>query len=77
MIIRDNDSHQILGSNGTQPITIGNHVWIGTRAMILKGVTIGDGSVIAAGSIVTHDVPPNSLVAGVPAVVKKQNIIWQ
>ena len=48
-------------------VTIGNDVWIGTRAMVLGGVTIGDGAVIGAGAIVTKDVPPFAIVAGVPA----------
>lgn len=51
------------------PIVIGNNVWIGTRAIILKGVTIGSGSVIGAGAVVTKSVPVASLVAGVPARV--------
>ncbi len=55
-----------------KPIKIGDHVWIGRRCTILKGVTIGDRSVIATGSIVSRDVPPDSVVAGNPArVVKK------
>ena len=45
----------------TSPITIGNNVWIGAHAIILRGVTIGDGSVIAAGSIVNKDVPANTI----------------
>lgn len=53
-------------------ITIGNDVWIGGHSTILPGVTIGDGAVIAAGSVVTTDVPPCSLVAGNPAKVKKE-----
>jgi maltose O-acetyltransferase len=54
------------------PITIGNDVWIGGHSTILPGVTIGDGAVVAAGSVVTNDVPQRSLVVGNPAKVKKQ-----
>lgn len=54
-----------------EPIEIGNDVWIGAGSIILDGVSIGDGAVIAAGSVVTKDVEPFSLVAGVPAVHKK------
>lgn len=53
------------------PISMGNDVWIGARAIVLKGVTIGDGAVVAAGSVVTQDVPPYSVVGGVPAKVLK------
>jgi maltose O-acetyltransferase len=49
------------------PIRIGNGVWIGSRATILPGVSIGDGAVVGTGALVTRDVPPNTLVAGVPA----------
>jgi len=52
-----------------QPITIDNNVWIGMGAQILPGVTIGKDAVIAAGAVVTRDVPPATLVAGVPASV--------
>lgn len=51
------------------PIDIGEGVWIGARAMILGGVTIGAHAVVAAGSIVTRDVPPRAVVGGVPAKV--------
>jgi virginiamycin A acetyltransferase len=52
-------------------ITIGNDVWIGTQCSILTGVTIGDGAVVAANSVVTTDVPPYAIVAGTPAKVLK------
>ena len=61
----------------TAPIHIGNHVWIGTRATILKGVDIGEGAIIAAGAVVTHDVPPHSIVGGVPAKVIAENVKWK
>lgn len=49
------------------PIVVGRNVWIGSNSTILQGVTIGDNSIIAAGSVVTKDVPANAIVAGVPA----------
>lgn len=52
-----------------EPITVERNVWIGAAATILPGVTIGADSVVAAGSVVTRDVPPATLVAGVPAKV--------
>lgn len=54
------------------PITIGNDVWIGGHSVILPGVMIGDGAVIAAGSVVTENVEPRTLVAGNPAKLKKK-----
>lgn len=48
---------------------IGNDVWIGARAMVLDGITIGDGAIVAAGAIVTKDIPPYALAAGVPAKI--------
>lgn len=54
------------------PIHIGNDVWIGGSCVILLGVTVGDGAVIGAGSVVTRDVPPNTVVAGNPARVLRQ-----
>ena len=53
------------------PITIGDRVWLGNRCMIMKGVTIGDGAVVAGCSLVTRDVPAHSMVVGVPARVVK------
>jgi acetyltransferase-like isoleucine patch superfamily enzyme len=54
---------------GCAPVVIESDVWLGARSMILKGVTVGGGAVVAAGAIVTKDVPPGALVAGVPARV--------
>ena len=56
-----------------EDIIVQDDVWIGTRAMILKGVVIGKGSVVAAGAVVTKNVPPYSIVAGVPAkIIRKR-----
>ncbi len=56
----------------TAPVIISDNVWIGMNAVILKGVTIGENSVVAAGAVVTKSVPPNVVVAGNPAVITKQ-----
>jgi len=77
--IWDSDAHSILGreNEATKPIIIGNHVWIGANVTILKGVNIGDGAIIAAGSIVNKDIPTRCLAAGCPAKVIKVNVDWQ
>ena len=71
---RNGTGHSWCKSNKLYPykrVTIGNDVWIGARVMVMGGVTIGDGAVIAAGAIVTKDVPPYAIVGGVPAKVIK------
>ena len=55
------------GAHRPASVQIGEGVWIGARAIVLPGVTIGAGAVVAAGALVTKDVPPDTLVAGVPA----------
>jgi acetyltransferase-like isoleucine patch superfamily enzyme len=75
--IRDSDAHDLDGAAGPAPVRIGSHVWIGLRATILKGVTIGDGAVVAAGALVTSDVPARTLVGGVPAKVLREEVEWR
>ena len=55
---------------------IHDNVWIGTRATILKVVTIGEGAIVAAGAVVTKNVPPHTLVGGVPAKIIKEKISY-
>ena len=57
--------------NLTSPIIIGNNVWIGSRVVILKGVNIGDNTVVSAGSVVTKSFPSNVIIAGAPAKIIK------
>lgn len=70
-------SHQVgdatcrCGEQFERPVSIGPGAWVAARAVILPGVTIGAGAVVATGAVVTKDVPPNTLVAGVPARVIK------
>lgn len=60
------------GSLQALPVRIGDGAWLGARSTILPGVTVGEGAAVAAGAVVTKDVPPNCLVAGVPARVIRQ-----
>ena len=78
-ILFDNNSHSIYNKDNRKitredvaPIKIEDKVWIGMRSMILKGVTIGMGSVVAAGSVVTKDVPSMTIVGGNPAKILKK-----
>lgn len=83
-LIMDNDDHPInpqrrfdkegVAPEDVHPVIIGNNVWIGAHCVILKGVTIGDNSVIAANSVVTRDVVTNCIYAGYPARPTKRNI---
>ncbi len=67
VIIIDENGHEIPGIQNAKPIIIDDDVWIGCRAIILRGVHIGEGAVIAAGSVVTKSVPAYSVVGGFPA----------
>lgn len=82
-LITDTDAHPIdwrdrrEGNNEktcSAPILVGNDVFIGARSIILKGVTIGDRAIIGAGSVVTHDIPADSIAAGNPAKVIRHNL---
>ncbi len=77
VVIRDDDEHEIDGRVRSAPIAIGDNVWMAGRAIVLKGVVIGDGAVVASGAIVTKNVPPRALVAGVPARVIRENVSWR
>ena len=78
VMIRDSNNHTIAydGYVKDAPVVIRDKVWIGARATILCGVTIGEGSVVAAGAVVTKDVPAHCLVGGTPAKILKKNIDW-
>jgi acetyltransferase-like isoleucine patch superfamily enzyme len=75
--IIDRDYHSADGNEErTAPVSIGNDVWIGCRCIVLKGVSIGDGAVVGAGSVVTKNVPAHTFVAGNPAQIKKKVAGW-
>ncbi|HEX3863047.1 MAG TPA: acyltransferase [Stellaceae bacterium] len=62
--------------NLAKDVRIGNHVWIGQRCLVLKGVDIGSGSVVGAGSVVTRSIPENCVAAGNPAKVIRRGASW-
>ncbi|MEO8285469.1 MAG: acyltransferase [Chloroflexota bacterium] len=73
VVIMDTDQHGVGDAPPVaKPVRIGDRVWIGCRAIVLKGVTIGDGAVICAGTIVTQDVPGGAVVVGQPARIIRQ-----
>ena len=74
-VIMDSDYHDVnnhFAEGAKLPIVIEDNVWLALRSTVLKGVTIGRGAVVAAGAVVTKDVPPYTVVAGVPAKVIKK-----
>jgi UDP-3-O-[3-hydroxymyristoyl] glucosamine N-acyltransferase len=73
--IYDNDEHDVhdkFSLPPSQPVVLEDRVWLGTRVTVLKGVRIGHDAVIGAGSVVTKDIPPRSIAAGVPARVLRR-----
>ena len=82
IIIRDNDGHpvdymqrrenQSVSKDDVKPVRVGDDVWIGSHSIILKGINIGDGAIVASGSVVSKDVEPFTIVGGNPAIVIKR-----
>ena len=66
------EGHPSTISLDESPVKIGDDAWIGAGAMVLRGVTVGEGGIVAAGAVVTKDVPSYSIVAGNPAVVVRE-----
>lgn|GEM_PF-532930 len=83
VLIRDNDGHDLSTTEerenvgGFKDVVVGNHCWFGQRSMVLKGVTVEDNVVIAAGAVVAKSVKANCVVAGVPAKVIKEGVTWK
>ena len=73
--IMDSDFHRLdpaqrwQGSDPSAPVRLGRNVWLGSRVVVLKGVSIGDNTVVAAGAVVSKSLPPNVVAVGVPARV--------
>lgn len=82
IIVQTSDSHGIYDLNTMDRINkagninIGNHVWVGPYCRILKGVSIGDNSIVGSGAIAAKSIPNNVIAVGVPAKVIKKNIMW-
>lgn len=82
IVFRTGDSHSIVDMSGERinraaDITIGDHVWIGHRVLVNKGVVIPENTVVGTGAVVTKQFDePNTILVGVPAKVSKQNINW-
>ncbi len=75
VVIMDSDLHPVDENEQptvSEPVVIEDNVWIGCRSIVLKGVTIGEGAIVAAGSVVTKSIPPRVIAAGVPARVVSQ-----
>lgn len=82
IIMRNHDSHKVLSKetgdviNKPMDVVLGDHVWVCENATIMKGVTIGNDSIVALGALVTKNVPSNCVAAGIPAKITKTDITW-
>ena len=80
--IRTSDDHDILDRetnrvlNPSKDVIIGNKVWLAPESIVMKGVNVGEGAILATRTIVTHDVDPHTIVAGIPGKCVKSNIVW-
>jgi len=73
VVIMDSDLHALPGKEyDPKPVIIEDNVWIGCRCIILKGVRIGTGAILAAGAVITKNIPPHTIVGGVPAKVIRE-----
>lgn len=81
IVIYDSDGHTVIKNGNpvprSYPVRIGRHVWIGVGAAVLKGVTIGDGSILGANSTAVSDIPPMCVAAGNPAKIIQSNVTWR
>ncbi|UGS38816.1 acyltransferase [Capillimicrobium parvum] len=83
IFVRTSDSHSVVDMlsgdriNPPASVVLGDHVWVGAEARIQKGVTVGEHAVIGANTVVTHDVPPHTVVAGNPARVVREDVTWR
>lgn len=81
--VRNTDGHSILDEitgeriNPPADVILDDHVWVGLKVQVLKGVHVGGHSILAAGSVVIRDVPPHTIVAGVPARTVRSGITWK
>lgn len=83
VIVQSSDQHGLVDlatgdilNNGFRHLALEDHVWIGRRSTLMPGITVGAGSVVAIGAVVTRDVPTHTVVAGVPAQVIRTGITW-
>ncbi|WP_372623611.1 acyltransferase [Falsiroseomonas sp.] len=80
--LRTSDSHAVIDIasrrqvNAPRPVLIGPHVWLGQDALVMKGVRIGAGAIVAGRAVVTREVPARTMVAGVPARVIREGVTW-
>jgi acetyltransferase-like isoleucine patch superfamily enzyme len=81
--VRNTDGHSVIDLatgdriNPARDVILADHVWLGLRVQVLKGVTIGEHSIVAAGSVVVKDVAPYTVVAGIPAKTVREGVTWQ